>query len=493
MPSVMSLRNAPCAMLFAALATAGGDADAQPWPTLREGAPLPPWTSGGATPTPPPAPSPPPRVDLASEDRDLVDRAVSDLVAGHSTAAASRLADLIARRGGGLHGYDAAAVLWRVAVGEMPVTRRGHADAGGDLPPPPDEREALERSVDGAVELLVRGEVRAANAWLDAALSVRGGLEAYHPLRVLLRVARALRGAATSTAARATTGDQLRVEATSDRPRGTIDGGEAVVLYQLGAVYGLALGAWGASATADEAGAVSPLASVALPVAGAGAGVVVAALIDARRDLRRGRAYAANAGFYLGLVGALGVALLPDGPLRDAQRFEQASAFMLAGTAGLGVGVALAHATDAMPGSASFALSGGVWGALIGYALERARSDGRDGNGAAGLLVGEAIGVGATMLTARWLRPTPSQTRWLDLGALLGAVSGALLLSQADDAQSVALASAIGCLGGATLGFVLGAPSDGERELARRLSLRAPRLTPTFTPVAGGGVFGLAL
>jgi hypothetical protein len=489
----MSPRNVPCAVIFAALAAAGADASAQPWPTLRAGAPLPPWTSGTAAPTPPPAPSAPARVGLAHEDRDPVDRAVSDLVVGRSTAAAARLADLIARRGGGLHGYDTAAVLWRVAAGEMPAARGPRAAAVGELPPPPDEREALERSVDGAVELLVRGDVRAANAWLDAALAVRGGLEEYHPLRVLLRVARALRGAAASSASRAPSSEGARSEVTLDRARGAIDAGEAVVLYQLGSVYGLALGAWGATATADEAGDASPLASVALPVVGAGAGVVVAALIDGRRDLRRGRAYAANAGFYLGLVGALGVAMLPDGPLRDAQRFEQASALLLAGTVGLGAGVAVAHATDAMPGSASFVLSGGVWGALIGLTLERALSEGGRANGAAGLLVGEAIGAGATMLTARWLRPTPSQTRWLDLGALLGAVTGALLLSQTDNAQTVALASAIGCLGGATLGFVLGAPSDGERELARRLSQRAPRFTPTFTPVAGGGVFGLAL
>lgn len=488
----MRPRHASCAVMFAALTAVGAEARAQSWPSAPAGGALPPWSSGSVSPAPPPAPERPQQTALARVDRDVIDRAISELVVGHQTAAATMLADLVARRGVGLQSYDTAAVLWRVAAGEMPAARRARVRVEAELPAPPDEREALERSVDGAVELLVRGDVRAANAWLDAALGVRGGLEEYHPLRALLRVARAARGV-TQTAPRDAPGDAVRAGSLVDRSRGTIDAGEAVVLYQLGSVYGLTLGAWGASATANDVGEMSPVASVALPVVGAGAGVVVAALIDARRDLRRGRAYAANAGFYLGLVGALGVALLPEGPLRDARRFEQASAFLLAGTAGLGAGVAFAHASDAMPGSASFVLSGGVWGALIGLTLERAFREGSDANGATGLLLGEAIGVGATLLTTRWLRPTPSQTRWLDLGALLGAVTGALLLSQTDNPQTVSLASAIGCLGGATLGFVLGAPSEGERELARRLSAGALRLTPTFTPVAGGGVFGLAL
>ncbi len=428
---------------------------------------------------------------MTDDERDEIDRAVTDIANGRAALAATLLSEHVTARGADLRGYHVEAVLWRVAAGELPRARRA-AENSAALPAPPDEREAMERTIDGAVELLVRRDARAAAEWIDAAMRAHPALPEYHPLRVLGRLARAMRGAEPAAPSRV---PGARAEPRVDRPRGTIDSGEAVVLFQLGAAYGLTLGAWGAvglrgpDATADDA----PALTVVLPVLGAGAGVVVAALVDARRDVRRGRVYAANAGFYLGLLGALGAQLLPEGALADANSFERASAFLGAGTAGLGLGIAAAHATDSMPGSASFVLSGGVWGAFIGATLDRAFRESGRAEGAVGLLVGEAIGAGAAMLTAHALSPTPSQTRWLDLGALLGGLTGALLFSSTDSAQTASLASALGCVGGGALGFILGAPADGERELARRLSARATPVVPTFTPVRGGGVLGLAM
>lgn len=487
----MSKRHSQTALTLAALlALSSRGALAQTWPVAPTGANLRPWRGASVAPLPAAPPGEAPGLRrVTEEDRDELDRALMDIVSGRAVLAATRLSERVIARGGDLHGYDADAVLWRVAAQEMPRPRRAAGDAAG-LPAPPGEREAMERSIDGAVELLARRDARSAAEWIDAAMRARPALPSYHPLRVLGRLARSLvdASAAPPLARRPTEASGPR----HDRPRATIDGGEAVVLYQLGAVYGLTLGAWTAVGIRGASDASSAI-NVVAPVLGAGAGMVVAALVDARRDMRRGRVYAANAGFYLGLIGALGVRLLPDGPLADASSFGSASAFLGAGTAGIGLGIAVAHAADSMPGSASFVLSGGAWGALLGLSLDRAFRDGPTGDGAVGLLAGEAIGVGATLLTAGLLRPTPAQTRWLDLGALLGGLAGALLFSTTDNTQTASLASAIGCVGGGALGFVLGAPSDAERELSRRLEARAPSFTPTFTPMRGGGVIGLAL
>lgn len=260
-------------------------------------------------------------------------------------------------------------------------------------------------------------------------------------------------------------GGELR---SGGRPRATVDRTEAMALYALAGSYGLALGAWGAvgvTSVRDDA----PATLVVLPVLGLGVGIVTAALLDGRREIRRGRVYAANAGFVLGLTGALGVGLLPEGPLSGATPFARASAYLGTATAGLGVGLAVAHTTDAMPGSASFVLSGGFWSAVAGASLQRALADGRAvPQGAEGLLVGEAVGLVAAMATAHALRPTPSQTRWLDLGALLGTLAGTLVFSQFASGQTASLAGAIGCVAGGALGFALGAPSDAERALAAR-------------------------
>lgn len=475
--------------LTAVFALSSRGAAAQSWPVAPTNAALGPWRGGGVAPSPvaPPGEAPGLR-RVTEEDRDEIDRALTDIATGHAALAATRLSERIVARGGDLHGYDADAVLWRVAAQEMPRPRRASGDAAL-LPAPPGEREAMERSIDGAVELLARRDARAAVEWVDAAMRARPALPSYHPLRVLGRLARAMSAASAASPSRRTAEAPVPPLA---RPRATIDGGEAVVLYQLGAVYGLTLGVWGAVGIRGATVSSSAL-NVVAPVLGAGAGIVVAALVDARRDLRRGRVYAANTGFYLGLIGALGVRLLPEGPLADASSFGSASAFLGAGTAGIGLGIAVAHASDSAPGSASFVLSGGAWGALIGLSLDRAFRDGRAGDGAVGLLAGEAIGAGATLLTAHLLRPTPSQARWLDLGALLGGLAGAVIFSTTDSAQTASLASAIGCVGGGALGFVLGAPSDAERELARRLDARAPTFHPTFTPTRGGGVIGIAL
>ena len=417
----------------------------------------------------------------------VIERAVAAIAAGQGPSAVAALEAELRRGGHARAGYDAVAVLLRLASGAMPAARTSAPD-GRDLPPPPPtDREATERSVDGAVELLIRGERESAAAWLASALAAHASLDEDHPLRVLWRITDRMGPPSQAPSPRRAPATR---SARGGRPAGTIDGTEAVTLIGLGGTYGLTLGVWVAVGI-EEARGDSGVAQILVPMAGVGAGMITAGVLDELRVVRRGRASAANAGFYLGLLGAFGADLLAESPLRDSTPFGRASAYFGAATVGIGAGIGVAHATDALPGSAAFTLSGGVWGALVGASLDRGfRNDSLESPGL-GLLVGEAVGAAAAMVTSRWLRPTPGQTRWLDLGALGGFLVGVLVTSGVDNPQATSLAAGLGCIAGGTLGYVLGAPSDPLSPPAR--AGRSLRVTPTFQALPGGGVFGVAM
>ncbi len=457
---------------------AGGEALAQGWPTAPD-----PWFT---TPTPPGFPEPLSRIERRER---VIERAVTAIVGGRSPEAVPALEAELRRGGHPREGYDVIAVLLRLAAGTMPAARASVPDGRGLPPPPPTDREAVERSVDGAVELLIRGDHRSAAAWLASALATRTTLAEDHPLRVLQRITDRLGPAPTSS----TSSPRARAAAPrsprGERPEGTIDGAEAVTLIGLGGTYGLTLGVWAAVAI-EQARGDAGLAQILVPMAGVGAGMITAGILDERRILRRGRVHAANAGFYLGLIGAFGSDLLVESPLRGVTPFERASVYFGAATVGIGAGIGLAHATDALPGSAAFTLSGGVWGALVGASLDRGFRNDRLESPGVGILVGEAVGAVAAMVTSRWLRPTPAQTRWLDLGALGGFLVGVVLTSGADNPQATSLAAGIGCIAGGTLGYFLGAPSVPPAASAPSASLR---LRPTFQGLPGGGIFGVAM
>ncbi len=259
----------------------------------------------------------------------------------------------------------------------------------------------------------------------------------------------------------------------SDAPRPTRDTVEAVALYAIGASYGAATGAW----LDVQLGLTEPLTAPWLPAVGAGAGVTLAWLADRPTRVRRGLPTMLGAGLSLGLLAGGSVGL--QGWRTGAWGLPTMATVAWVGTTvGLGAGLGAALVFDPSPGAGSFVLSGGFWGAslglLLGYAL--------DAGGAYDLfaLGGEAVGVAASVLTAASLRPTPAQVRWMDLGALTGALLGGgvgfLLLR--DERAAFAGAIQLGLVGGGVAGFLFGA--------SRARVPGAVALRPGVTPLPGG-------
>lgn len=506
-----SIAPASCAVALAVMCVAPSalaqvPAWTSPWPVVRR-TPAPPAlpTAPGDLPPPPTASSSnvaPWRVGTAEANEPVLEQALRDIAAGRSWAASSALTDAAQRHAIDVHGYDTVAVLLRLATAlavpstssrgaRSSATTTPSTSAGATLaPPPPSDEDAICHTIDDAAVLIARGQVRAARTYLDAALAEGHGLGGSHPLVVLQRLARAMPVAPASRPNTAARNEGLWETALtalpSDRPRGTVDGAEAIALYSLGGLYGLTLGAWAGIGLSSEGSATTRL---LVPLVGIAGGLLTAGLIDGRRDVRRGRVYAANAGFYLGLIAAGGALSLENGPFEAPRTdFTVASALLGGATVGIGLGIGVAHATDAQPGSASFVLSGGLWGAVLGSFYAAASRDPGDAvaSGEA-ILIGEAAGIAATMATAHWLKPTPAQTRWLDLGALLGSLTGLLVAGSVTDGQSSLWVAGLGCVAGGALGYVLGAPSEGERELERRRNARIPALRPSFSALPGGG------
>lgn len=309
--------------------------------------------------------------------------------------------------------------------------------------------------------MLAEGRDDEARALLDAEMTRRHiDVNASSPLAVLRRAVDAVAGRAPRTSAPPPSPPQEPPAPSRDR-----GGAEAVALYATTVSYGLMTGAW-----LDVQLDVTELKALAwIPLLGAGAGVAVAYLADNPRSMRRGLPTALGAGLTLGLLagGAIGA----QGWRAGDWGVPTMSTLAWAGaTAGLGVGLGAGLLLDPMPGSGSFVLSGGLWGSalgvLTGYAFDVGTSYDLF------TTVGEGVGVLATALTARALRPTPAQVRWMDLGALTGALLGAgvgLLLLRGERAPFAGVIQ-LGLVGGGVAGFLFGAsrdaPTPGRRALA---------------------------
>lgn len=268
---------------------------------------------------------------------------------------------------------------------------------------------------------------------------------------------------------------------------------EIVSLYATGSLWGTGFGVWLAgTAIRDRAGAHT----VILPLLGLGGGIAAAALIQRNGEVRRGRALAVHAGMWLGLTAGIGLTGAAEWKFnRDGLNLGSHALFGGA-TLGMIAGAGVAALTDARPGSVGFTFSMGLWTAYAGAMIESAaRTMGRDRFPAAGILIGEGVGIATGMILSSMLEPTAAQARWMDLGGLCGASAGLLAgaaVKRADAAPF--LGSLGGMLTGVLLGYFLGAPSEEDRQRNReRDGVRGVRPSAFVAPVEGGAVMGLSL
>lgn len=448
----------------------------------------------------------------ADPSRLVLERAVRDMLGGQPARASAALSLAASEGGVALDGEDPRAVLLRLASA---LALPGGA---AQLPErcPPEAPGTLRCSLDRAVRAIAAGNLLAARAELDAASSA-GTLPPTHPIALLRRVANGLQGRpapvpASPFRARATlspfTGGGYThptlspglsaVPEPSPRYNQGMSGVETVALYSTAALWGGSFGLYLATtAVRSDAG----VHTVLLPLLGIGAGVATAFVIDQSAEVRRGRALAVQAGMWLGLTAGIGIVGAANLSFdRDEVNLGSHTIF-LSSTAGMILGAGLAAATDARPGSVSFTFSTGFWGAYAGAMVEsavRLSSSRSSVFPAAGILVGEGLGVATGLIFSKLIEPTAAQARWMDLGALTGASVGVLLGSIGGGSRDTAMMPFVGSLaglaGGMALGYVLGRPTPEERRMNRDRDGETGFHPRAFVaPVQGGAVAGLSL
>jgi hypothetical protein len=427
---------------------------------------------------------------------DVLNQAVQLLRTRQTEQAVVLLGRLAQERAVDVRGYDPVAVLFRLANGRArpglptagalpPAAAPAPPVAGGDdlPPPPPSDEVARARIIDGAVERLARWDEAGARGFLDGAV----GAATDRSLEALRAVAQGGVPVAPVVPAMAVFGASGRL--LPERPAGTIEGFEVLTLYVSTASYGLMLGTWGGLAVTDDR---RNALRIALPLAGLSAGLVGAIVLDRSRAVRRGRGYAFNSGLVLGSLAGTAAVIY-------AQPDDAADGWGLAlggATLGIGAALGLAHAVDALPGSVSWVTSAGLWGSMIGLGLSLTGDgdDARPETIASGMLIGEGVGVVLALLTADALKPTPGQTRWVDVGASLGGMLGASLGTASDSVPGIGVGMAIGVLAGGALAWFAASPSEADRSAymqhnaARDLPLRFG-----VAPLRGGAMLQVGM
>lgn len=368
--------------------------------------------------------------------------------------------------------------------------------AAGALPPPPSDEASMVNEVNEALAILSQRRFVQAAAYLRAAVQFRGeALGGDTVLAVLLRYATFASNRADSAVE-----PELR-ESSAPRPPSVehIDTTESFLVYALGAAYGLNTGIW-----VDTLATSNPTLGAGIALLGGGAGVGAAYLFSNHGQLRRGRGYAAQTGFYLG--GMAGLILGVDGRNSLGTRLRTQGVMNLefaSATGGLALGMLLGNITDARPGSAAFVLTGGLWGGTLGVLLGEGLSASpfTGSRHPVGLYwtLGSLIGAGGAFASAHALNLSPGRTRWIDVGALLGLIVGVFIPIGTNDSASGAtkpsgVGGAIGVLaGGVTAYFITGLFRDEPAGGVRRAPVTGmAALTPSFAPLPeGGGMLSL--
>jgi hypothetical protein len=482
------------------------------------------WASASMAQELPPPPPPAPTTAPATAPTNLLARSVEPamdeglrlavhlLRTRQTEDAVAVLARMVQERGVDVRGYDPVAVLFRLANGRArpglptggalplgaPPPAAPPAPEGEDLPPPPPSDEVVRaRVIDGLVERLARWDEAGARSFLESAATEASfaGPEGatLRALRLLTRggvsTVGALSGGYATNGLFAPTSRYASNLLLPDRPAGTIEGLEVLTLYVSMASYGLILGTWGGlAATHDNRNALR----VALPLTGITAGIVGAILLDRSRSVRRGRGYAFNSGLVLGTLAGTAAVIYadPDDPV-DGWGWA-----LGATTLGIGAALGISHLVDALPGSVNYVTSAGLWGSMVGLSLSLA-VDGDHTRGqtlASGMLIGEGVGVVLAMLSADALKPTPSQTRWADVGACVGGMLGASLGAGAGSLQGVGVGTAIGILTGGALAWFAAMPGEADRSTyLQRNAARELPLRFGVAPVPGGAMLHVGM
>lgn len=225
-----------------------------------------------------------------------------------------------------------------------------------------------------------------------------------------------------------------------------------------------------------------------MPISLAVAAPVATFFIERRFRLRRGRALTAGVGAATGYFLALNISTLVRGESFPSGETLAGLPTWIGTTAGLGAGILIGHLTDSTPAAALYAGTGSLGGLLLGL-VSCGVIDCGDRFGAV-TLGAQLAGLTLALTTYSVLRPTQRELRWLPVGAVVGLLPAAGVLSaywardgaihrDALERASV-MALAGGVLGGAAAWWI-----------ARHTSLPTPTVVPTVMAVDHGLAIGI--
>jgi hypothetical protein len=273
-------------------------------------------------------------------------------------------------------------------------------------------------------------------------------------------------------------------------------------LYLNSVLYGLGTGAWLATQTQAEtaAGVILPALGIA---GGAVAGVAVA---DSSRRFRYGVPQSIVSGMYIGLEEGIVWAFWNQARVDRAAEWEPetiASVIWVSASAGAAAGGIVGTVAGTTPGRASYVGSAALWtGVVTGLTVFAASPDDRQRDDRA--LLGGALGLNAGALagvfTAGPVSPTIARVRFLDLGALGGAlVFGGLFVSASsevdtvnnDEERGLAAVTALGIASGLTVAWFLTDGMQPDRGARPHAGSGPAPLRLALAPAARG--LGLSL
>ncbi len=277
---------------------------------------------------------------------------------------------------------------------------------------------------------------------------------------------------------------------------------ELVWMYTSTVSYGLTVGLL-ADGVVNEGRGIDT--HVAIPIGavsfGALAGVAIA-VIDTHSAFRYGVPQSITSGMYIGLEQGLFWALWDAARDNGAQYLRTTATVWGFTTAGALTGGIVGGLAKTTPGQASWVGTFALWsGVILGSSAlavtatddtGQARLQGERNLGLVGGIA-QLGGIGVGALSAAWIQPSVSRSRYIDLGSLSGASMGGLLCTELW--RHCSEAGAMGGIAiGASLGFVstLIATSWLRNDPIARSFPALDHVTPTITPTSGGATLGLS-